>query len=583
MKQAQRQHSSYKDLFPYVKPYRLVLFIALLGGAIDAAMQGAFTALLSPILDQGFSNQDPQWVSLIPFLVIGLFVVRAIGNFTAAYGFTWVGRKVVNDLRKQVFFHYLALPQNFYDDNSSGSLINRISYDIEQVANGVSKNLVQMVRDLLSVFIFLGVMFYYSAKLAVIALLVFPLVALIIRIISKRFRRIGHGIQDSMAKITQVVEEVVRGQKIVKIFQAQNDEKVRFAQHLKTNRQLQVKITATQESSSSLILLIVAVALAVIMYSAAKSNMSAGNFTAFMTSMLALMPLVKRLSQQFSAIQTTLAAADSVFYVLSQQPEQDDGELSFDESSISVEFRQVSFTYPKQATTEQQPPQALNNINLKVPAGKTVALVGASGSGKSTLANLLPRFYQVNEGDVLLNNTNINQFKLSELRKQIAFVSQETVLFNDSIRNNIAYGSNKKHSESALIKAAEQAHVMEFIEQLPDGLDTMLGDNGVGLSGGQRQRVAIARAILKNAPLLILDEATSALDNKSEQFIQQSLQQIMQHKTTLVIAHRLSTIEHADQVVVLQQGQIVEQGTHQQLLAQQGVYAELYQKQQFSG
>lgn len=582
MKQAQRQHSSYKDLFPYVKPYRLVLFIALLGGAIDAAMQGAFTALLSPILDQGFSNQDPQWVSLIPFLVIGLFVVRAIGNFTAAYGFTWVGRKVVNDLRKQVFFHYLALPQNFYDDNSSGSLINRISYDIEQVANGVSKNLVQMVRDLLSVFIFLGVMFYYSAKLAVIALLVFPLVALIIRIISKRFRRIGHGIQDSMAKITQVVEEVVRGQKIVKIFQAQNDEKARFAQHLKTNRQLQVKITATQESSSSLILLIVAVALAVIMYSAAKSNMSAGNFTAFMTSMLALMPLVKRLSQQFSAIQTTLAAADSVFYVLSQQPEQDDGELSFDEPSISVEFRQVSFTYPKQATAEQ-PPQALNNINLKVPAGKTVALVGASGSGKSTLANLLPRFYQVNEGDVLLNNTNINQFKLSELRQQIAFVSQETVLFNDSIRNNIAYGSNKKHSESALIKAAEQAHVMEFVEQLPDGLDTMLGDNGVGLSGGQRQRVAIARAILKNAPLLILDEATSALDNKSEQFIQQSLQQIMQHKTTLVIAHRLSTIEHADQVVVLQQGQIVEQGTHQQLLAQQGVYAELYQKQQFSG
>lgn len=582
MKQDRRYQSSYKDLFPYVKPYRLVLFVALLGGAVDAAMQGAFAAMLSPILDKGFSGQDPEWVSLIPFLVIGLFIVRAIGNFTAAYGFTWVGRKVVNDLRKQVFFHYLTLPQSFYDDNSSGSLINRITYDIEQVANGVSKNLVQMVRDLLSVVIFLSVMFYYSAKLATIVLLVFPLVALIIRIINKRFRRIGHGIQNSMSSITQVVEEVVRGQKIVKIFQSQNDEKARFSQHIKTNRQLQVKITATQESSSSLILLIVAVALAVIMYSAAKSNMSAGNFTAFMTSMLALMPLVKRLSQQFSAIQTTLAAADSVFYVLSQQPEQDDGELSFDEHSISVEFHQVSFTYSKQTATEQ-PPQALNNINLKVPAGKTVALVGASGSGKSTLVNLLPRFYQINEGKILLNGVNINQFKLSELRQQIAFVSQETVLFNDSIRNNIAYGSNKKHATEDLIEAAKQAYVMEFVEQLPDGLDTLLGDNGIGLSGGQRQRVAIARAILKNAPLLILDEATSALDSKSEQFIQQSLQKIMQHKTTLVIAHRLSTIEHADQVVVLQQGQIVEQGSHHQLLAKQGVYAELYKNQQFKG
>ncbi len=559
----------------YVKPYRLVFAIAIIGAAIDAAMKGLFAGLLSPILREGFSNDNSLWVKYIPLIIIGIFLLRSIGNFLAAYGFTWVGRKIINDLRQQVFHQYLRMPQKFYDEHSAGGLISRMTFDIEQMANGVSKNFVIIIREALSIVFFLGVMFYFSWQLAMVAFIVFPLVAFIIRMINKRFRRIGHGIQDSIADITQTVEEVVKGHKIVKIFKGQDAESKQFAANIKNNRQLQVKIVASQEVLSSVVLMLVAVALSIIMYMAARSGIDAFDFMAFLSAMLALMPTVKNLTSVMSTIQTTMAAADSVMHVLAQKPEADLGTVTLKAEQVQVEFVDVDFSYSDES-------HALKQINLTVEAGQSVAFVGASGGGKSTLVNLVPRFYDVSAGQILINGENIQKFTLESLRDHVSMVSQEVVLFNDTVRNNIAYGAQAECSDEAIIQAAEQANAMEFINQLDHGLDTELGDNGTRLSGGQRQRIAIARAILKDAPLLILDEATSALDTESEKHIQDALEHLMQNRTTLVIAHRLSTIENVDKVVVLNQGQVVQVGTHQELMAVPGIYAQLQQSQMLS-
>lgn len=575
-----KSQATYGQLLQYAKPYRWVLALALVGAVLDASMQAAFAALLKPILDNGFAGQDQQWINMIPFLIVGMFILRSIGNFTAAYGFTWTGRKVVNDLRRQVFGRYLKLPQKFYDDHAAGGLISRITYDIEQIANGVTKNLIQILRESLAIVMFLSVMFYYAPHLALVAFIVFPVVAVIIRLINKRFRRIGRHIQSSVANITQIVEEVVKGQKIVKIFKGEADENKRFNHHIKQNRQLQVKIVATQELTSSTVHLMIAIALSVIIYVAAKSNMTAGTFMAFMTAMLALMPSVKRLSQVFATIQTTLAAADSVLYVIEQPLETDQGKTLLTEGPIKIEFKDVHFSY--EGINPEQQNWTIKGFDLDIAAGQTVALVGASGSGKSTLANLVPRFYDIHSGAILINGINNKDIALDSLRHSLSLVSQDVVLFNDTVWNNIAYGCNQQKSKDEVIKAAEQANALEFIEQLPEGFDTLLGDNGTRLSGGQRQRVAIARAILKNSPLLILDEATSALDTESEQHIQQALEAVMANKTTLVIAHRLSTIENADLVVVMHQGQIIEQGTHPELLNKGGAYAQLQHTQQLT-
>lgn len=556
----------------YIRPYRLVFIVAILGAVIDASMKGLFTWMLSPILENGFAEQNTTWVKYIPVFVIGIFLIRSIGNFAAAYGFTWVGRNIINDLRRQVFNQYLALPQRFYDEHSAGGLISRIIYDIEQMANGVSKNFVIIIREMLGIIFYLGVMFYYSWQLALVAFIVFPVIAVIVRVINKRFRRIGHGIQQSIAETTQTVEEVVKGHKIVKIFKGQPKEQERFEKNINKNRRLQVKIVATQEVMSSLNLMLVAVALSVIMYTAAKSGMGPYDFMSFMTAMLLLMPTIKNLSGVFSTIQTTMAAADSVIAVLKQTPENDSGEELFAAEQVSLTFDHVSFAYNQDSV-------ALDDINLEINKGESVAFVGASGGGKTTLVNLVPRFYDVTEGAIKINGLNIQKFTLQSLREHISMVSQEVVLFNDTVRNNIAYGAQSACNEADIIKAAQQANALDFIEQLPQGLDTELGDNGTRLSGGQRQRIAIARAILKDAPLLILDEATSALDTESEKHIQEALERLMKNRTTLVIAHRLSTIEHVDKVVVLHHGKVAQIGTHAELMAESGIYAQLQNSQ----
>jgi len=556
----------------FVRPYRLVFFIAILGTAIDAGTRAFFMAAISPILEHAFGNQDPAWIKFLPVFVIGIFLVRGFGSFLASYGFTWVGRKVVNDLRRLVFKQYLTLPQSFYDQHSSGGLISRMTFDIEQMANGVSKNFVIIIREILSIVFYLGVMFWYSWKLALISFIVFPLIGLIITFINKRFRRIGHGIQDSIAEITQTVEEVVKGQQIVKVYKGSEKELKKFDQDINTNRQLQVKIVATQEVMSTVNLMLIAITLSLIMFMAAKSGMSTEDFMSFFLPMMALVPTIKNLSSVIATIQTTMAAADSVMSVLKQQPENDSGEMVLDSNQVEIDFNQVNFSY-------DQNTEALSEVCLQISSGESVAFVGASGGGKSTLVNLVPRFYDVTEGNILINQCDVQSYTLESLRKHIALVSQDVVLFNDTVRNNIAYGAQANCSEGEIKRAAEQANALEFIEKLPQGFDTNLGDNGTRLSGGQRQRIAIARAILKDAPLLILDEATSALDTESEKHIQQALEKLMQNRTTLVIAHRLSTIENVDKVVVLDQGEVAQIGTHEDLISQSGIYAQLQENQ----
>lgn len=563
---------TYWGLMKYVKPYRLIFIIAILGAAIDAGTRAFFMAALSPILENAFSKQDPLWIKFLPLFVVGIFLVRSMGSFLSSYGFTWVGRKIVNDLRRKVFQKYLVLPQKFYDEHSAGGLISRITFDIEQMANGVSKNFVMIIRELLSIVGYLGVMFWYSWQLALITLVVFPLIALIISLINKRFRKIGHGIQDSIADITQTVEEVVKGHKIVKIYDGHEKETTQFNKDTKRNRQLQVKIVATQEVMSSVNLMLVAFTLALIMYLAAQSGMSTEDFMSFLLPMLALLPTIKNLSAVFSTIQTTMAAADSVMMVLNEGAEKDEGSKQLQAGTMALSFNHVAFSYADETV-------ALKDINLDIEPGQSVAFVGASGGGKSTLVNLVPRFYDVTAGEILINGEDIKQFSLPSLRSHIALVSQDVVLFNDSVRNNIAYGAQQSCDDETIRQAAEKANALSFIEQLPEGFDTQLGDNGTRLSGGQRQRIAIARAILKDAPILILDEATSALDTESEKHIQNALEQLMADRTTLVIAHRLSTIENVDKVVVLDQGRVAQVGTHESLIKQSGIYANLQSSQ----
>jgi subfamily B ATP-binding cassette protein MsbA len=451
-----------------------------------------------------------------------------------------------------------------------------MTFDIEMMAMGVSTTVITIVRDILTIMVFIGIMLYHSVSLTVVVFVLVPIIALIISYVNKKFRKISHNIQNSMTGVSEVVEEVVKGQKVVRIFSGQDDEAQRFEKVNKRNRSQNMKIIAIKATASSMVQIFTACALAIIIYFAttpeAIQAWTGGKFMTFIGSLMAMMPPLKRLSDSSSTIQRTLAAADSVFFILDQESESNSGDKKLEDNEISLHFNNLGFVY-------EDGTNALQAINLEIEAGKTVAFVGQSGGGKSTLVNLVPRFYPYSSGELLLNNQNINEFSLESLRDKIAFVDQNVVLFNDTVANNIAYGSNSGATEDQVIKAAQQANAYEFIMQLPDGLETMLGENGTRLSGGQRQRIAIARAILKDAPLLILDEATSALDSESEKAIQQALEHVMVGRTTLVIAHRLSTIEKADKLVVLQDGKIVEMGTHQQLLEQNGTYAKLQQLQ----
>ncbi len=553
-----------------------MLLIAVLGALMDAAVQGSFMVLFKYMIDDAFGKHDPIIIRWLPWVIVGMFVIRSVGNYISTYGLNWVGRKVIADLRQLVFSKYLQLPTSFFDKESSASLISRMTYDIEMMAMGVSTTVISIFRDVLTIFVLIAVMLSQSVSLTVVVFILVPLVAIIISVVNKRFRKISHRIQNSISGVSEVVEEVVKGQKVVRIFAGQKEEEKRFYKVNNQNRYLNMKVISIRALSSSTVQILTACALAIIVYFAtvpsAIGAWTGGSFMTFILSMMAMLPPLKRMADSSAMIQRTLAAADSVFFILDQESEKDTGDLELKAKEISLKFENVSFNY-------EDGTQAIKNVNLTIPQGKTVAFVGQSGGGKSTLVNLVPRFYGNITGQLLINGKEITQFSLNSLRNHIAFVDQNVVLFNDTVANNIAYGSKNDIKADKVKQAAFKANALDFIEQLPQGFDTMLGENGTRLSGGQRQRIAIARALYKDAPLLILDEATSALDSESEKRIQAALETVMVGRTTLVIAHRLSTIETADIVVVMHEGEIAEMGTHLHLMEKQGLYSKLHQIQ----
>jgi subfamily B ATP-binding cassette protein MsbA len=561
----------------YSKPYRGGFILAIFGMIGYAAIDVYFINEFETFIDRGITEKDQNYFFWAPIVVVLLFALRGVFNFISSYCLSWAGTHIVKDLRQQLFRQMMRLPVSFHDKHSTGELISKITYDAEQIKQASSKALVVLIHEGAFVLGLLIVMFSKSWQLSAIFLLIAPLIAVIVSLVSKRFRLISNRMQGAMGDVTSSSEQMLNGHKVILSFGGQAIEDKRFSDINNRNRHLDVKLESTRAISVSLIQTIASCALAFVIYLASFPEMletlTPGKFTAILTSMMLLLKPLKQLTTVNSDFQKGMAAAAAVFKVLDEKPEQDTGSTELSRVQGNIEVKGLNFRYPGHDK------QVLQDISFSVKAGQTVALVGRSGSGKTTISSLLPRFYEVEDGEILIDGHNIRDCTLASLRKQIAVVSQQVVLFNDTIANNIAYGFEGELSRAQLELVAEKAHVLEFASQLPLGLDTEIGENGVTLSGGQRQRIAIARALLRQSPLLVLDEATSALDTESERKIQGALDELLKNRTNIVIAHRLSTIENADLILVMDQGRIVERGTHQSLLAQNGYYASLYKMQ----
>lgn len=564
---------NFKRLMGYAKPYKAGFVIAILGMLGYAGIDTLFLSQLQPLIDDGLTKANPDFMKWAPLFVIVCFIIRGICHFFGNYCLAWVGNNVVADLRKNLFEHIMALPVTFHDKESTGTLISKLTFDTEQVLNATSKALLTLVQQGAMVIGFLAVMFYNSWQLSAIFLLITPIIAVIVTVVSKRFRQVSKKIQSAMGEVTSAAEQTFNAHKVVLTFDGQQRESERFGKINKNNRQQRMKMVATKSFSVPLIQIIASFALAFVLYVAnldfMKDTLTPGVFITVLTLMTMLLRPLKLLTTVNSDFQNGMAACVSIFAVLDQEKEKDTGQYTLDKAKGTLAFEQVDFSYHNDEIL------ALTQLSFTANAGETVALVGRSGSGKSTASAILLRFYDATAGKVLIDGKDITSYKLKDLRAQFAYVSQQVVLFNDSIANNIAYGKPSASREE-ILAAAKNAHVIEFAENMVDGIDTNIGDNGALLSGGQRQRVAIARALLCDAPFLILDEATSALDTESERHIQDALQVLQKNRTCIVIAHRLSTIENADKIIVMEQGKILEQGDHQTLLAKDGAYAKLH-------
>ncbi|MDY4595274.1 MAG: lipid A ABC transporter ATP-binding protein/permease MsbA [[Pasteurella] aerogenes] len=569
---------TFKRLWPMISPFKIGLIVAGITLVFNALTDAALIQMLKPLLDDGFGKADVSFLRMMAIVVVLLIIVRGATSFVSSYCLAWVSGKVVMTMRRRLFKHLMYMPVSFFDQNSAGKLLSRITYDSEQVANSSSNSLTTIVREGAYILSLLGVMIYTSWQLSVVLFIIGPIIAVLIRMVSKTFRRLSKNMQNSMGELTSTAEQMLRGHKVVLSFGGQIIEEKRFNAVSNDMRRKGMKMTVADAISDPIVQIIASFALSVVLYLATlpeimSQNLTAGSFTVVFSSMLAMMRPLKSLTNVNANFQRGMAACQTLFEILDMETEKDKGTYHVEKAKGNLRFNNVSFAY------EGKDERALNHISFSVPAGKTVALVGRSGSGKSTIANLVTRFYDIQEGEITLDDINIQDYRLTNLRENCAVVSQQVHLFNDTVANNIAYAAQDKYSREDIIKAAIAAHAMEFIEKLPQGLDTLIGENGASLSGGQRQRLAIARALLRDSPVLILDEATSALDTESERAIQGALETLQRDRTVLVIAHRLSTIENADEILVIEHGEIKERGNHHELLALDGAYKQLHTMQ----
>ena len=572
---------TFKRLWPTIKPFKAGLVVSGIALVLNALADSGLIYLLKPLLDDGFGKANHSFLKIMAFVVVGMIILRGITNFISNYCLAWVSGKVVMTMRRRLFKHLMFMPVSFFDRNSTGKLLSRITYDSEMIASSSSGSLITIVREGAYIISLLAVMFYTSWELTLVLFVIGPIIAVLITIVSKIFRKLSKNLQDSMGELTATTEQMLKGHKVVLSFGGQLVEEERFNKVSNNMRRKGMKMVTADSISDPVVQIIASLALAAVLFLAttpliAEDNLSAGSFTVVFSSMLAMMRPLKSLTNVNSQFQRGMAACQTLFAILDLEPEKDNGTYQAEPAKGELEFKNVSFAY------QGKEELALNNISFSVSAGKTVALVGRSGSGKSTIANLVTRFYDIEQGEILLDGVNIQDYRLSNLRENCAVVSQQVHLFNDTIANNIAYAAQDKYSREEIIAAAKAAYALEFIEKLPQGFDTVIGENGASLSGGQRQRLAIARALLRNSPVLILDEATSALDTESERAIQSALDELKKERTVIVIAHRLSTIENADEILVVDHGEIRERGNHKALLEQNGAYKQLH-SMQFSG
>ncbi|EHH0747530.1 lipid A ABC transporter ATP-binding protein/permease MsbA [Vibrio vulnificus] len=568
---------TFKRLWTFIRLYKSGLAVAVVALIINAVSDTYMVSLLKPLLDEGFGSAESDFLRTLPLLVFGLMFIRGISSFVSTYCLSWVSGNVVMQVRRMVFNHYMQMPVSYFDKEKSGSLLSRITYDSEQVSAATSQALVSIVREGTSIIGLLVLMFYNSWQLSLVLILVAPVVAWAIGFVSKRFRKISKNMQTTMGIVTSSAEQMLKGHKVVLSYGGQEVEKSRFDVVSNQMRQQSMKLITAQAAANPIIQMIASIAIVVVLYLASvdtiKDQLTPGTFTVVFSAMFGLMRPLKALTNVTSQFQRGMAAAQTLFALVDLEPEKNTGTYSVERAKGEVNVKDISFTY------EGAEKPALSHVSFDIPRGKTVALVGRSGSGKSTIANLFTRFYDVDSGEIQLDGVDVRDYELKNLRTQFALVSQNVHLFNDTIANNIAYAAGDKYSREDIERAAELAHAMEFISKMENGLDTMVGENGASLSGGQRQRVAIARALLRDAPVLILDEATSALDTESERAIQSALDELQKNKTVLVIAHRLSTIEKADQILVIDDGAVVERGSHSELIEKDGAYAQLHRIQ----
>lgn len=573
----EKTFQTFKKLWPMISVYKAGLIVASIALVINAASDTYMVSLLKPLLDEGFGKADSNFLKILPLIVMTMMIIRGLSGFISTYCLSWVSGNVVMQMRRKLFNHFMQMPVSYFDQESTGALLSRITYDSEQVASATSKALVSIVREGASIIGLLFLMFWNSWQLSLVLIVIAPVVAWAIRIVSKRFRKISKNMQDTMGHVTSSAEQMLKGHKVVLSYGGQDVEKKRFDSVSNRMRQQTMKMVAAQAAANPIVQVIASLALVVVLYLASidsiKEQLTPGTFSVIFSAMFALMRPLKSLTNVTSDFQKGMAACQTLFELMDTQPEVDTGNKHVEKVNGDLSVKNVTFTYP----TKDSP--ALRNVSFDVPAGKTVALVGRSGSGKSTIASLFTRFYDIDDGEITLDNIDLRDYTLANLRTHFALVSQNVHLFNDTIANNIAYAAQDRYTIEQIKHAAELAHATEFIEAMDNGFDTIIGENGVSLSGGQRQRLAIARALLRDAPVLILDEATSALDTESERSIQAALDELQKNKTVIVIAHRLSTIEEADQILVVDEGEIIERGAHSELIAKDGAYAQLHRIQ----